>query len=257
MPTMRRSPRVLIVALLITGMLLTATAPARAGLTEIFVGATLLFQGLQVVGAFLPDVANLAMNILTLLQTGSQLANSLKGTFDQLGPVLGPGAARRGPPQKPMTLGDVPVIGGPTPAPSPRLPEGPADQAVAGLPSDIEGRVDGLVQSFTSKVALQGVVGQPTSAGPLAVQYSASVSRYDQLRIQIQTQVLDAVSDADAATVDRFAAKVRRLQPADRLAVAPVLKTVVDQGRRFGTLHGNAGQDLLDRLASLKAEVAP
>lgn len=224
--------------------------PSRAMLPEIIVGATVIFQAAQVLGALVPQLTALGTSIVGLGNAAQQAG----GTFQKLLQTLFPQKPKAAPAKKDIGPISVPTINGPSdlaasPAavPGPRAERDPANSADPAA-SDLDARVAQLVDAYRDRL-------QPSSVAFGGSAPRASITRadtsYETLSDQTTEMLIETVRGGDKASLDRFAQAVKRLAPADRPAVTPVIEQAVTKGARFSKIYGDHA-DVRDGFKRLK-----
>ncbi|MBI4859863.1 MAG: hypothetical protein HY815_06320 [Candidatus Riflebacteria bacterium] len=224
-----RWTRILLVACLCLAVMAHS---AQATLTEIFVGGTVLLQGIQILTTLMPQVSELCTSVLALATTGKEIV----ATGQRIANALFPQNAKKDKPEgstfKVPTIAPVvvPVISGPTasaPAADPVVPE-------AAMASDLARKVEVLAKSYRERQSMASQIFRPGGKGQ---RYADAASSYDQTVNLTTAQLLEAIAGKDAASVTAFVAAVNALPEEDRPAVAPVLSKAVEKGGRFEALH--------------------
>lgn len=233
-----RAIRLLLVLVLSCGVSIQST---RAMLPEIVVGGTVLFQVAQVISELLPQIATLGTSLMTLASASQEAGGTLSRLFEQIFPKRKTSASK-----KDIGPIDVPVITGPTDAAAPAPAEDPPAGEVSG---DLEGKLSQLVTAYR-----QGQ--EPAALSHRASSPRASLTRevsYATLADQTTESLIETVRGGDERTFDKFLAAVKRLDPGDRPAIAPVLQKAVTKGSRFSRVHGDEKGAVPHGFAKLKA----
>lgn len=251
----RTTSRALAFALVLV-MTMSFARPSHAILTELVVGVELGMSALSLLAQALPQITLVAANILTLVQTGQTIAETIK----RIGQSLGghhdednqqpPADSAPGTPPATGDVAEIPTIpmdsgakGSEIGAAAPLALENPVLEAIALV-----------VDTFQKRLDLYGKLSKlpdgPTGKDQLASAYSSLLSQNEQAVASTATLVLDAVHDGDQATVSKFVAGVEKLDAASRPALIPVLNRVIEQGRTFSLLNGE-GEGLFPKLVSL------
>lgn len=205
----------------------------RAGMAEIVVGGTVLFQALQVVSELVPQLATLAASMNALGSAGKELAQSGQRLLHMLFPNMKAGITKK--PGKTPKNNDpivVPTITGPKDADA---PEPTASAAPDEDEDDIQLSV--LVGAFRERS--QPVARSHVShAGP-----AASLTRgesWESLSDATTQKLLETVRAGDRVRLAKFIVGVSELSAQDRAAVKPALHRAVSKGARFAKLHGES-----------------
>lgn len=206
----------------------------RAGMAEIVVGGTVLFQALQVISELVPQLATLAASVNALGSAGKELAQSGQRLLHMLFPNLKAGITKKsGKTPKNNDPVVVPTITGPKDAPAPTASAAPDPAAEDDDEDDIQLSV--LVGAYRER-------GQPVAeshgsrAGP-----AASLTRgesWESLSDATAQKLLEAVRSGDRRRLAKFIVEVNDLPATDRAAVKPAVHRAVSKGAKFAKLHG-------------------
>lgn len=255
----RTTSRALAFALVLV-MSMSFARPSQGMLTEIVVGVELGMSALSLLAQALPQITLVAANILTLVQTGQTIADTIKRIGQSFGGHHDEGGQQPpagGAPGTPPTTGDLAEI-----------PTIPMDSAAKGseigasAPAAIENPVLEaialVVDTFRKRLDLYGKLSKlpdgPTGKDQFADAYSSLLNHNEQAVASTATLILDAVREGDQATIDKFVAAVEKLDGASRPALIPVLNRVIEQGRTFSLLNGE-GEGLFPKLVSLHTKL--
>ena len=238
-------------------LMLAFPKPDHAFLTELVVGGELAMQAVSLIGQALPQIMLVAANVLALVKTGQSIFDTFKRIGDTITPHKGPAPS---PGSQPAA---VPVSAA---AQIPEIPlsgesKGSETQAVAASPSvspEIRDAVGIVVDTYKAKMDLYMKIAGLSEDSPgktdLADPYSSLVSANEQAVNSATTLLLEAVRDDKREFVEGYPAQIRALDAASRPALIPVLNHVLDKGRTFATLNGEA-QGAFPKLQALHDEL--
>lgn len=243
-----RSPRrlvsVVLVAVLATGPFMR---PARAMLTELAVGSTLLLQTLAVVTELLPQITELTTNMLSLYRTGNQLADTVSKIFKDANP--GPKKKGKTPPPAAVPQFTVPVIqpveraeGGDEPheeAPA-EEPPSPADES----DGDLADKVARLASTYQKQQALLNGMqaGGDVDKSAMRAGFERLQQSLDRQTDTVSQELSTAFEKNETDTVNGFLDAAGKLEGPGRKSLAPVLARFMETARFLVLYDGDLAQ---------------
>ncbi len=133
-----------------------------------------------------------------------------------------------------------------------------ATAAVVVTPSELGHAIEEVVETYHRKLdiynKLSGLADGSLARNQLAEPYSSLVDSNEQSVAAATTLVMDAIRDANSVLVDEFCDSIRALDPASRPALIPVVNRVLEKGKPFAALNGEA-DGLFTKLEELHAEL--
>lgn len=234
----------------------TSPTSSQAILPELIVGGSALLQIGSIVVSSLPQLVAVGTGVLTLMKQGEEIASTVKRIFGIKDDPKTDLAAKVETPTKSLSEGA-------SRTPIRRLDFGASESAgpvtmgerfseesplaeTAELPSgDLAGLVDGVVQAFYQRMGLEDALRALPEASPeresLQAGYEELESNFENRLSALTNMVVDAAAAGELDKVRGFIEHVNGLEAAGQVAIAPVFAIVLEQGRRFQSLHGGEG----------------
>ena len=261
----RKTTEKLISVLVAVILFLSCPISGDAFLTELIVGGGIIAEVGGTIISALPQLTLFVSSVITLAKTSNEIADTVMGIIKFFMPSSSShsssgstGSGSTGSTGS-ATDGSVQQAPGDSSDTVSSQSTGESDTSDSSESDEANDEILAMVTVLVEKFPLEMELVKQISALPedspqreaLGEAYGEIISLTVEIRETLTTRILDAVKNGDSKTVDHFAEIAQGLEGQGRVAVAPVLSRIIEQGAAFNKLYSLPDEGLLATLTDI------